>query len=118
MKIGENLRKARIKRNLTQEDLAGALGISQRAYSKIENDQVQLKIERLEEIAKLLNVEIAQLLDDKNSQYFENVSYSQIGSGRVVNHTSDKEHELYEKLLKKQADEIDYLKGIINVLSK
>lgn len=118
MRAGEKIRKFRLAKKLTQEDMANALNITQRAYSKIENDEVKLKIDRLNEIANILNVEIAELLPGNPVQQIENVTYSQIGNGKVINKTGDKERELYEKIIEKQEQEINYLKGIIEILKK
>lgn len=113
MQTGEKIRILRRKRKLTQTDMASALDISQRAYSKIENNEVQLKIDRLEEIAKLLNTETKELLPSLPNQNFEKVTHSQIGNGNFINQTNDKERKLYEKIIDRQQVEIDYLKGLV-----
>src|SRR5690554_5896678 len=79
------------KRKLTQAEMADALNLSQRAYSKIENNEVQIKINRLEEIAKLLSIDSKELLPDLPSQNFENVQYSQIGNGKFINNANENE---------------------------
>ncbi len=56
--------------------MADALNISQRAYSKIETNEVGVKIERLDKIAKLLGTDIQSLLPESPNQLIENVSYS------------------------------------------
>jgi hypothetical protein len=38
------------------------------------------------------------------------------GNGSFVNHASDKERELYEKIIHRQQEEINYLKGLVDVL--
>jgi len=118
MDTGEKISSLRKKKNLTQDDMASALNISQRAYSKIERGEVVLKIDRLEEIAKLLNAHVNELLSDNTMQVFEQVNYSQIGSGKVVNQVNEKERELYEKIIARQQEEIDYLKRIVTTFSK
>lgn len=118
MRTGEKIRMIRNQRKISQSDIATALHISQRAYSKIENDEVNLKIDRLEEIAKLLNVEAKELLPGLPNQNFENVSYSQIGNGKFINQVSDKERELFEKIISRQQEEINYLKNLVEVFKK
>ena len=98
--------------------MADSLNISQRAYSKIENDEVALKIDRLEQIANLLEVESKELLPGAPAQHFETVTYNQIGNGHFINNVSDKERELFEKVIDRQQEEINYLKGIIDALKK
>lgn len=118
MDTGEKIRIARMKKKFTQEEVADALNISQRAYSKIENGEVALKIERLEKIANLLDVDSKELLPGAPTQNFEIVNYSQIGNGQFINAINDKERELFEKVIKRQEEEIIYLRGIIDVLKK
>jgi transcriptional regulator with XRE-family HTH domain len=59
--IAQTIRKLRLERSFTQEYVALELGISQNAYCKIENGQVQLTVERLEKIAVILDVPMATL---------------------------------------------------------
>ncbi len=118
METGDKIRLLRKKKNITQDDMASSLNISQRAYSKIETGEVTLKIDRLEEIAKILQVSVNDLLTENGYQLFENVHYSQIGSGKVINQVNEKERELYEKIIQRQQEEINYLKGLIDVLKK
>lgn len=118
MNTGEKIRTLRRRKNLTQADMAIALEITQRAYSKIETGEVALKVDRLEEIAKLLNASVNDLLSESGLQIFEDVKYSQIGSGKVVNQVNEKERELYEKIIARQQDEIDYLKNLVSSISK
>ncbi len=51
MKIGNNLRKLRLQKNLSQEDLANYLNISRQAYCRYENDQRELSLETLCKLA-------------------------------------------------------------------
>ena len=99
MKTGTKIRLLRTERKLTQLDMAEALEITQRAYSKIENNEVQLKLDRLEKIASILNLEVSKLLPDSGSTIFEHVQYSQIGDGQFINQINDKERELFEKII-------------------
>ena len=62
-KIPYNIRKAREYRNYTQEYLAYKLSISQNAYSKIELGYTKLTIERLYNIAYVLEFDIVDLLN-------------------------------------------------------
>ncbi len=53
--LSYKIRRLRELQNLTQQYLADQLGISQRAYSKIENGQTSLSVERLYTLATILN---------------------------------------------------------------
>jgi len=54
--IGEKIRLKRLEKQLSQENMAFELDISQAAYSKIELGQTKLSIPRIFEIAEILEV--------------------------------------------------------------
>jgi len=62
--VASNIRKVREYRNYTQEYLAAKLNISQNAYSKIELGYTKITVERLFQIAYVLEVDINTFLDD------------------------------------------------------
>ncbi|MDM1554482.1 helix-turn-helix transcriptional regulator [Chryseobacterium indologenes] len=57
MKIcGQNIRKIRRSKDLTQEYMAFEMGISQKAYSDIENSKVKINLEILTKISDILDI--------------------------------------------------------------
>jgi len=60
--VAVNIRKVREFRNYTQDYLAAKLSISQNAYSKIELGYSKLTVERLFQIAVILEVKVVQLI--------------------------------------------------------
>ncbi len=66
-KIGKFIRDLRTKNNLTQNDLAEKLGVSNMAVSKWENGKNIPDIEILMMISKLFNVEISDILNGEIS---------------------------------------------------
>lgn len=61
-KIGENIRNAREKKNLTQSELA-AMILSDRQYLyKIESGRVGVSVAKLAIIAKALGVDVRELI--------------------------------------------------------
>lgn len=57
MKIcGQNIRKIRRSKDLTQEYMAFEMGISQKAYSDIENSKVKINLETLTKISDILGI--------------------------------------------------------------
>ena len=57
MKIcGQNIRKIRRTKDFTQEYMAFEMGISQKAYSDIENSKVKINIEILTKISTILEI--------------------------------------------------------------
>ena len=63
IRIGEIIKVKRKERNLTQEELAGILGISKAAISKWENAECYPDITLLPQLAKTFNITIDELFD-------------------------------------------------------
>jgi transcriptional regulator with XRE-family HTH domain len=57
------MRLYRLQKNFSQEYMAFRLGISQKAYSKIEAGVTKLTVERLSEIATILEINIVCLIE-------------------------------------------------------
>jgi transcriptional regulator with XRE-family HTH domain len=70
--IGKNIRLLRHQRGWSQEHVAGCLGISIPAYSKIETGITDINLSRIEQIAELFELSAIQLLmlGDQNNQKF------------------------------------------------
>lgn len=60
--LTENIRAIREKLGYSQEYMAMKLGIGQNGYSKIELGYTRITVERLFEIAKILNTDVFVLL--------------------------------------------------------
>ncbi len=61
-KLGENLRKLRLKKNMSQGNLAIILNVNRAYISKIENGRMNPTLSTLEKIAKALGVPADELL--------------------------------------------------------
>lgn len=62
MKIcGQNIRKMRRDRDLTQEYMAFEMGISQKAYSDIENSKVKINLEILTKVSNILDIKPSEI---------------------------------------------------------
>jgi transcriptional regulator with XRE-family HTH domain len=84
MSIGKNIKKFRELRNYTQAYMAESLGLSVSGYGKIERDETDVSITRLEEIARILDVNSGAIMnfDDK---YILNLSNNHNANGIVNN---------------------------------
>lgn len=60
--IAHTIKRIRESKNLTQEYVASRLGISQNAYSRIENNKTKLSTDRMRQITHILNVSLQELL--------------------------------------------------------
>ena len=67
MSFGENLRKIRKQRNITQEELAEMLSVSRQAISKWEAENGYPETEKLILISRELNISLDYLLNDASN---------------------------------------------------
>ena len=70
MELGKNIKQFRELKNITQEHMATCLEISQPSYAKIESGQITPKVERLQQIDKILEVDLSTLLNTSNNFTF------------------------------------------------
>ena len=61
-KLGENLRNLRLKKNMSQVDLATALSVDRAYISNIENGRMNPTLSTLEKIANALGISSSELL--------------------------------------------------------
>ena len=66
-----NIRKVREFRNYTQDYLAAKLEISQNAYSKIELGYSSITLNRLVEIAEILEIELVDLISANGDELIQ-----------------------------------------------
>jgi transcriptional regulator with XRE-family HTH domain len=71
-----NIRKIRAYKNYTQDYLAAKLSISQNAYSKIELGYSRLTLNRLFQIASILEVDAVQLINLEDKELPDLISAS------------------------------------------
>jgi transcriptional regulator with XRE-family HTH domain len=69
-----NIRKIRSYKNYTQDYLAAKLSISQNAYSKIELGYSKLTLNRLFQIASILEVDAVELINLENNELAKEVA--------------------------------------------
>ena len=65
MKIGVNIRNLREERNLTQEQVAEALGVTFQAVSSWERDEYNPDTEKLVKLAELFEVSVSSIVEEK-----------------------------------------------------
>ena len=78
--VAVNIRKIREHRNYTQEYLAMKLKISQNAYSKIELGYTKITLERLYQIAQILDVDLIELIKAEDSEVVQLLSNSTVSA--------------------------------------
>ncbi|MFH6992458.1 helix-turn-helix domain-containing protein [Flavobacterium sp. FlaQc-48] len=128
--IGRKISRIRELRDMKQEALAQALGISQQTISAIENSET-VEEERLIEVAKALGVTVEAIKNFSEElaiNYFNNFtdtkdSQMNFGNGNGHNCTFnpldklmeavEENKKLYERLLKAEQDKNEYLEKLL-----
>ncbi|MCT4583123.1 MAG: helix-turn-helix domain-containing protein [Flavobacteriales bacterium] len=115
MSIGRTIKQLRELRDYTQAYMAKELGISVSGYGKIERDETDITLSRLQQIANVLETQIDSILDfeSKNvfNQYYNKQANAIVQNLQIINDESIKD---YFNELKK---EINDLKKGINKLN-
>ncbi len=124
--ISDRLKKIRIEKNVSQDFLAKKIGITQKAYSKIENNETKLNVEVLQKISDILEVPVESFFKGSSSPVLNDFS-NRSGGDNVVykNGSVEKVEELYEKILKakdqviqSKTDEVETLKLVIKKIKE
>lgn len=122
--IGRNISRIRELKDMKQEALADALGITQQTISNIENSET-IDEQRLIEVAKALGVSVEAIKNFSEEAVFnyfntfnDAVSNSSFGQGANNNYDCtfnplDKVVELYERLVQAEKDKNEYLEKLL-----
>jgi len=70
-KVGNNIRKLRQARGMSQENVADEIGMGASSYSKIERGETDPNLTRLVDIARVLEVDVVDLLSDHDKMLEE-----------------------------------------------
>lgn len=118
--IGRNISRIRELRQMKQEALAQAMGVSQQTVSNLENSET-IDEDKLLEVAKALGVTteaIKNFSEENVINYFntfnETVNNSNFGHGNTCHFNPlDKVVELYERLVQAEKDKVAYLEKLM-----
>lgn len=114
MNVGDRIKKYRELKNLTQQHVAEALELSLSGYGKIERNETDISVSKLEKIAKVLGTDVSSILnfDDKNFiNFIENKQAMVSMRDQHINTM-----EIFDKMVEQYKEEIAYLKSVIDKL--
>ncbi len=118
LQLGQKIKKLRELKNFTQSHIASELGITQSAYSKIEQGETEVSYSKLSKIAEVLGMAPEEIMTF-NEQMIFNVMHNQTGNGFVVNKGfTENERKLYEDQITQLKEEVCYLKKVLDKLLK
>jgi len=123
MELSDQIKFIRSSKGWTQEDVAEKLDISTHAYSKIERGETDVNFSRLQQIAKVMEIELPHLLglNDKNIFNFtgdNNTQFHhwQINSSSIEQTECKHELEKANLIIEQLKNEIDYVKQQVSDL--
>ncbi len=115
----QKVKDFRLKQGLSHENMAFELGISQAAYSNIENNSTRLTVSRLIEISNILNRPVYDFFDTTpNKIYNQNVYDSSLGYQQDIENLYQDNKDVYQKLENSYKDMINLLKEENDFLKK
>jgi transcriptional regulator with XRE-family HTH domain len=122
MSVNEKIRLIRESKGLTQEDVAKKLDISVNSYGDIERGNTNLKLNRLEQIAKILEISLPELIDT-NDKGILNINFKNKQRDVYFGSSTELEKqqliiELKDKELAMKDRENENLKEIIALLKR
>lgn len=93
MQEHEKIKKIRTKLNLTQQEMADALGVSKQYFSKVENGHTQLSKEKISIFSDKYGISLDWLINNKGQMFYqdeENIAFADNMDNFVplVNHIS------------------------------
>lgn len=118
--VGNRIRKMREEKGITQELMAMSLDITQSNYGRLEKDDRRLTVPKIQKIAEILNVSIAQIFNESSEKVINQMHNESPTAYNVENLYQDNK-EVYEQLnisLKEHIahleKEITFLRGLID----
>lgn len=69
MKTQDKIRAIRTQQKISQEQMAERLELTPQAYSKIESGKTKLNLDRIQQIANILNIDVTELINNDNGVF-------------------------------------------------
>ena len=113
---GFNIKRIRDQKGYSQDFMASRLNISQATYARMESQDIKISVERLKQIADILETDITAFFDSmKLTIQNQTNNEGSYGNGYVENlHIENK--ETFKKLIQTLEGEIEHLKKEIEFL--
>ncbi|MRX40244.1 helix-turn-helix domain-containing protein [Flavobacterium sp. LC2016-23] len=122
MSIGTKIKSIRELKNYTQEYVADRLEMTQAGYSKIEKGSTSLSFEKLEQLAIILELPIADIINFDIERYFRNRRSTEkeqtyhTDKNTIIKRLYEDKIVLLERLLGKTDSELRFYKDKFGVL--
>lgn len=108
MNIAQKIKRIRQSKEFSQDYMASKLGISQRAYGKMESGEIKIDVNKLQQIAQVLDIEAGELINTEEYQT-NNFNNNKI-TNAVVNHFAEENNKFKNEILVVLKEQINTLK--------
>lgn len=105
--LSENLRFLREKKKYTQGKMASYMDISQQAYCNIEQNPEKTSLKNIQEIAKILGVNVSTLIMEDGQKTQLNIEQS---GGNAILADNVSTNDAMDKTIEALKDEIQFLR--------
>lgn len=111
--IIETIRLIRESKGYSQEFVASKLYITQQAYSRLEKNPESITLQRLRDLAKVLNVPLLTLIGEENMYFMQNINQQggHAATKLVLNQSSVPIEQ--NELIKGMQNEINFLRELV-----
>jgi transcriptional regulator with XRE-family HTH domain len=119
-----NIKKHREQKGLRQQDMADKLNMTVRSYQNLESGSTRLDLERLEQVAEVLETSMEELLRQEGNFVHQEINDNGNGSGfhfgskNTYNNNNGVDKEIVDKLLEAKNGEINLQREEIQVLKE
>ena len=113
MDILSNIREIRKEKGISHEAMAVNLGISQAAYTKLENKETKLTVNRLYKIAEILDTKIEKLLDLNTNKIYQQEFKDQSTNYQEIQNLYQENKDVYERLIESKDEQIVFMKSLL-----
>ena len=113
MDILSNIREIRKEKGISHEAMAVNLGISQAAYTKLENKETKLTVDRLYKIAEILDTKIEKLLDLNTNKIYQQEFKDQSTNYQEIQNLYQENKDVYDGLIESKDEQIVFMKSLL-----
>ncbi len=127
MKVNEKIRLVRETHSWSQEEMADKLSMSTNGYAKIERGETRLNLPKLEQIAKIFDMDLIELLSVSDKTVVCLISENSTHSSNYYGSSQELTTEIEklklalihkDELLAQQEREIKTLQSLVEALKK
>lgn len=100
--VHTKIKKLREQNGYTQQEMADKMNMHVKTWQKIENGITKLDLDRLKQIAEILEVTTEDLINADDGVYINEIKGNDVGFNNsviTINHRPEDEKALYERII-------------------